>query len=133
MPSAHPDEVFTARRRLLDWRPRWQQSGQEPDYRFTLANERTFLAWIRTALSVMAGAVLLVQYATRLEPRALLIAISLGLALLAAILSSMAYARWKANEMAMRDNKPLPTSLVVPVLAAATVTASVALMFLLIP
>ena len=133
MPPAYPDEVRAAKRRLLDWRPRWQQSGQEPDYRFTLANERTFLAWVRTALSVLAGAVLLVQYATRLEPRALLIAIALGLALLAAVLSSMAYARWKANEMAMRHNKPLPASLVVPVLAAATITASVALMFLLIP
>jgi hypothetical protein len=30
---------------------------QEPDYRFTLANERTFLAWIRTALALIAGGV----------------------------------------------------------------------------
>jgi len=31
------------------------QRGQEPDYRFTLANERTFLAWIRTALALFAA------------------------------------------------------------------------------
>ena len=31
--------------------------GDEPDYRFTLANERTFLAWIRTALGLLAGGV----------------------------------------------------------------------------
>jgi hypothetical protein len=30
---------------------------QEPDYRFTFANERTFLAWIRTALALIAGGV----------------------------------------------------------------------------
>lgn len=33
----------------------------EPDYRFTLANERTFLAWQRTALGLLAAAVALVQ------------------------------------------------------------------------
>ena len=40
---------------------RWWQvdtsDGVEPDYRFTLANERTFLAWIRTALGLLAGGV----------------------------------------------------------------------------
>ena len=37
---------------------RWWVSaddGEEPDYRFTLANERTFLAWVRTALGLLAG------------------------------------------------------------------------------
>lgn len=30
---------------------------EEPDVRFTLANERTFLAWIRTSLAFLAVAV----------------------------------------------------------------------------
>ena len=34
----------------------------EPDYRFTLANERTFLAWQRTSLGLMAAAVAVVQF-----------------------------------------------------------------------
>jgi putative membrane protein len=34
---------------------------REPDYRFTLANERTFLAWQRTALGLLAAAVAAVQ------------------------------------------------------------------------
>ena len=38
-------------------RGKWWLAGKTPDYRFTLANERTFLAWIRTALALMAGAV----------------------------------------------------------------------------
>ena len=39
---------------------RWRvaaDDGDEPDYRFTLANERTFLAWVRTALGLLAGGV----------------------------------------------------------------------------
>lgn len=45
-----------------------QRVGKEPDYRFSLANERTFLAWIRTALALLAGGMLLYQsfYSLRL-------------------------------------------------------------------
>ena len=32
------------------------------DYRFILANERTFLAWMRTALGLVAGGVALDQF-----------------------------------------------------------------------
>lgn len=37
--------------------------GEAPDYRFSLANERTFLAWIRTSLGFLAGGVGLDQLA----------------------------------------------------------------------
>lgn len=37
--------------------------GREPDPRFTLANERTFLAWIRTALAFLAGGVAVEAFA----------------------------------------------------------------------
>ena len=37
--------------------------GEAPDYRFSLANERTFLAWIRTALGFLAAGVGLDQLA----------------------------------------------------------------------
>lgn len=33
----------------------WSRQGEEPDYRLTLANERTFLAWIRTALAILGS------------------------------------------------------------------------------
>ncbi|MBU1607433.1 MAG: DUF202 domain-containing protein, partial [Alphaproteobacteria bacterium] len=39
------------------WSHRLLSGGTEPDPRFTLANERTFLAWIRTSLAVLAGGV----------------------------------------------------------------------------
>ena len=108
--------------------PPWRTSGREPDYRFSLANERTFLAWIRTALSLLAGGVLLEQFATRLEPRFVVVALAIALAVLSSILSAVAYLRWKANEIAMRHDKPLPATIAVPLLAmsAAIVSAVIA-------
>jgi len=104
--------------------PAWRQSGEEPDYRFTLANERTFLAWVRTALALLAGGVLLEQFATRLEPRIAIVALAIGLAILSSILCTVAYVRWRANEIAMRHARPLPTSIVIPMLAAIAAFAS---------
>ena len=37
--------------------------GREPDPRFSLANERTFLAWIRTALTLLGGGVAIEAFA----------------------------------------------------------------------
>jgi len=99
--------------------PSWRRQGREPDYRFSLANERTFLAWIRTALALLAGGVLLDQFSTRLAPHAAVLGLSIALAALAAVLSGIAYARWRANEIAMRLERPLPATLAIPLLAAA--------------
>lgn len=99
--------------------PRWRQEGAEPDFRFTLANERTFLAWIRTALALLASGVAFEQFATRLEPRALVLAVGVGLAALAGVISLLAYLRWRANEIAMRHARALPHSRAVALLAIA--------------
>jgi putative membrane protein len=114
-------------------RPPWQREGQEPDYRFSLANERTFLAWIRTALALLAGGIALDQFAMHLAPRALVIAVAIGLVVLAAVLFPMAYARWKAVEQAMRGARPLPAAAGIPLLAAALCLSAIALALLLLP
>ena len=103
----------------------WQSEGVDPDYRFSLANERTFLAWIRTALAVLAGGILLHQFATRLEPRVVVAALSVGSAALASVLGAAAYWRWKHNEIAMRHSKPLPQSLLIPLLSASVFVLAV--------
>ncbi|WP_199589353.1 YidH family protein [Blastococcus sp. TF02A-26] len=90
--------------------------GAEPDPRASLANERTFLAWIRTALALAAGGVAL---------EALDLPVAGGLRLSAAVLLTtlgagtpvLAWFRWAAVERALRLRQPLPASLLGPVVA----------------
>ena len=112
--------------------PRWRQDGAEPDYRFSLANERTFLAWIRTALALLAGGVLLDQFSTKLEPRLAVLGLAIALGVLAAVLCAMAYLRWRANEIAMRHSRRLPGTLAIPLLAASTLGIAAAIALLLV-
>src|SRR6476620_7792322 len=100
--------------------PKWRSEGNEPDYRFSLANERTFLAWIRTALALIAGGVLLKQFAVSLHPQWLMVVLGVILAALAALLSAVAYFRWRDNEIAMRHSRPLPFTGLVPLLSGLT-------------
>ena len=97
--------------------PRWRREGEEPDYRFSLANERTFLAWIRTALALLAGGILLDQFSTKLGPHIVIVYLAIALSLLAALLCAMAYARWRDNEIAMRHARRLPGTMTIPVIA----------------
>lgn len=90
--------------------PAWRRSGERPDYRFSLANERTFLAWVRTSLALLAGAVAVDQLAPNLGRAEIRTVLCLLLALVSAILAVVAYRRWAAQEKAMREGKELPHS-----------------------
>ena len=87
---------------------KWWLVGKTPDYRFTLANERTFLAWIRTALALMAGAVGIEQFSPQLSSAGLRISISTMLLAAASVMGYMAWRRWRRNEYAMRLENDLP-------------------------
>jgi putative membrane protein len=80
----------------------------EPDYRFTLANERTFLAWQRTALGLLAAAVAVVQLVPELSIPGARHALGLILALLAILTACMGILRWEQVDRAMRRDLPLP-------------------------
>lgn len=80
----------------------WLTQGKDPDYRFSLANERTFLAWIRTALAFMAAAIGIDQLAENLAPSMVKELLVCALGITAAILAWYAYLRWSGNERAMR-------------------------------
>ncbi|WP_315094982.1 DUF202 domain-containing protein [uncultured Cellulomonas sp.] len=88
--------------------PRWVYgTGSEPDARFSLANERTFLAWIRTSLALLAGGVALEALELPVQPdlrfAAALVLVSVGL--LAPVL---AWVGWARAERAVRLRSSLP-------------------------
>ena len=84
-------------------------TGSEPDPRFTMANERTYLAWIRTSLAMLAGGIALEVLCLGLH-EGLRLAASLVLMLAAVAAAPMAYFGWARNERALRRNEPLPSS-----------------------
>lgn len=90
--------------------PSWvYDSGEEPDYRFSLANERTLLAWVRTALAVIAGGVA-VRAVDLSVSEALQTAMSVWLVALGMLLAVASWWRWARSERAMRRHEPLPAS-----------------------
>lgn len=91
--------------------------GSEPDARFSLANERTFLAWIRTALALVAGGVALETLGLDLQP-GLRLAASIVLIVAGTVLPLIAWAGWGHVERALRSGSPLPSTIVGVVLAA---------------
>lgn len=109
---------------------RWPKSvygtGSEPDYRFSLANERTALAWNRTALALLAGGVALNTLDVPMH-HALKQLIAAGLVLLAALAAAASWLRWAKAERAVRRGEPLPSSPLLAVVAAMTVLLAVVL------
>lgn len=88
--------------------PRWVYGvGDEPDPRFSLANERTFLAWVRTALAMLAGGVALDSLG-RPDPDWLRGVVVVGLVVAGGLLLVLSLVRWARVERAMRLREPLP-------------------------
>lgn len=80
--------------------------GTDPDYRFSLANERTMLAYLRTSLALMAGGVALLQLFDRpLDTAAGVVLVLSGIAVAAS-----SYPRWWRTEAALRIKSTLPIS-----------------------
>jgi putative membrane protein len=104
---------------------RLRAEGTEPDPRFSLANERTFLAYLRTALALLAAGAGVLKVEV-FAARAANLALGLGLVLLGAAVSGMSYRRWRAVEVAMRRQQPLPYSPGPLLLAIALTAAGVA-------
>jgi len=98
-------------------------AGEEPDPRFSMANERTFLAWIRTALALSAAGVALealdLPIARGLRLGSALVLIFLGL-----VTPVLSWLGWAATERALRLGRPLPSALLGPVLAVGTALAA---------
>lgn len=103
---------------------RVRAEGNAPDYRFQLANERTFLAWVRTALALVAGGIAVDQFLTELEfaVRAVIAAVLL---LGGALCALRAVNHWVRCDLAMRRGADLPPSRFPALLAVGTAVAAV--------
>jgi putative membrane protein len=117
----------TLRERLLPPDPR--SEGSEPDYRFTMANERTFLAWIRTALALSAGGLAAVSL---LDEFAGGEALGVGLLVLSFVMAATSYRRWALNERSMRLDEPLPPSRLPMLMAIGTAAVAIAAAVMLV-
>jgi putative membrane protein len=109
-----------------------QAGPAEPDYRFSLANERTFLAWARTALALMAAAVAVVKLIPGDELSWLQRVLGLLLGGLAVLVSATAYHRFRSVQDAMTRGRPLPRSATLPLLGLSLTAAAVLAIVLVI-
>ena len=98
------------------------QQGEEPDPRLSLANERTFLAWVRTSVALIAAGVALeaLQLPIRADFRRYSAGVFLVLGLIAPV---HAWISWMRTERAMRNNRPLPAPALSGLLAVGVVVA----------
>lgn len=113
------------------WPGRVYGSGHEPDPRFTLANERTFLAWTRTALALIAAGVSLAAFVEDF-PRGLREAVAIVLILTGVATALSAFTRWMRTEAALRHDRPLPGPGLAPVLTAGLTVVAVVLAVLVV-
>jgi putative membrane protein len=92
-----------------------------------MANERTALAWVRTALAVVAAGLGLTTVARLAALPRVLDLVAAGMCLLGAVISVTAVLGWRRRELALRLERPLPAPAALPWLAAGVVMAGVVL------
>lgn len=108
MPGTPPDRRW----------PRWVYAvGEEPDPRFTFANERTFLAWIRTGLGFVAAGMAVEALSGYLGFGDLRVTIAAILLIAGGVLAGIiAFVRWMVQERAMRRGTPLSSTAALPIM-----------------
>ncbi|GLZ11328.1 membrane protein [Actinomadura sp. NBRC 104425] len=113
------------------WTDRLLAEGDDPDPRFTLANERTFLAWIRTALAVIAAGIGL-ALSRDLLAGPVRDALAVGFAAAGALIAVLAFRRWLRTERALRRAETLPPPALAPVMSYGLAAAAVVLLVALL-
>lgn len=114
------------------WRQRVLGGGDEPDPRFTLANERTFLSWIRTSLALVAGGVAVEALTQHIFDPLTRTLLAVVLLVLGTLLAAGAFTRWLRVERSLRRRRPLPLPLIAPVLGLGAAAIPVVLIIVLV-
>lgn len=91
--------------------------GSDPDARFSLANERTALAWLRTALALVAGGVALTTLAGITDGDTILELLAVLACVAGGIIAVSAIVQWRKSERSLRLGEALPPPKLLPVLA----------------
>jgi len=96
----------------------------EPDIRFSLANERTFLAWVRTAIGLVAAGVAIFHL---FDESVATTVLSLVLLAAGALAGFAGYSHFRSADQAIRHGEALPTNTaVIAVMTGAVLLAVVA-------
>ena len=106
-------------------------SRQEVDYRFLLANERTFLAWMRTALALVAGGVALDQFVVVAGARDLVAFLGVFAITLGAIVAVLGIVQSRRADQAMRNGTRMNSSLTLMIIGAMLAVFAFAIALLL--
>ena len=85
-----------------------------------MANERTFLAWNRTALALITAGLAITQLLPPFQFPGGRRMIGLPLILLGTVITLASVRQWQLNEHAMRHGEPLPPS-IMPKLVAGVI------------
>jgi putative membrane protein len=121
-PDEHADRAADHADPRRDYAEAGTPAETEPDARFTFANERTFLAWSRTALALVVAGLAIVQL---LPPFPAVPwgrhVLGVPLIVLGALIAVAGYGDWSRNQRALRRGTPLPGS-VLPQILAGTIT-----------
>lgn len=116
----------------MSWPSRLRERGTDPDPRFSFANERTFLAWIRTALALLAAGIGLEAFAPPLAVPGLRQVLAAALVLAGVGISGLAFRRWLRSEEALREQRPLPPPRLAPWLSYGIAGIALAVFVLLV-
>lgn len=81
----------------------------DPDYRYSLANERTYLAWVRTGLALIAAGIAIRIFSVDVGGSALILVVAVGFSLLGGLLTVTSYRHWLRVQAAMRRGEDLPS------------------------
>ena len=113
-------------------RTKTSEIGTDPDVRFSYANERTFLAWNRTALALVTAGLAVTQLLPPFHVPGGRRMIGLPLIATGTLLSIASLVQWRRNELAMRLGQPLPPSLLPRVVAGVVALSSIVAIVLVI-
>ncbi|QDQ94282.1 DUF202 domain-containing protein [Rhodococcus sp. WB9] len=109
------------------------RKGTEPDARFSLANERTFLAWIRTSLAFVAAGVA-IEALNDGDHRAFRFAAAIVLVSTGIVATVQAWVGWFSTEQSLREGRPLPsTRVALPMGVAALISGLLVALAMLLP